>query len=83
MLVYAVSKDLHELLQDCRLTTVALLRELGRVVVVAVDASFMFVIAVLRTEDRGADRAGEVFDMIFPVERRDVRTSQCASTCET
>jgi hypothetical protein len=40
--------------------------------VVAIDLSIMFIVAVLRTKHRRAHRTSEVVDVIFPVEGRDV-----------
>jgi hypothetical protein len=44
MLIDSIAKDFHELLQDCRLTSVALLREFGRVMVVAIHIAFVLVV---------------------------------------
>jgi len=44
MLVDTISEDLDELLKNRGMTAIALLRELGRVVVVAVDATLVFVV---------------------------------------
>lgn len=51
MLILPVSEDLDELLQNRCLAAVASLRKLGGVVVMTVDAAFMFVVAVGCTED--------------------------------
>ena len=37
-----------------------------------VDLPFVFVIAVLRTEDGRTNRAREMFDVILPFQRRNV-----------
>lgn len=47
MLVLSISENLDKLLKNCRLTSVALLRELGGVVIVTVDLAVMFIVAVL------------------------------------
>lgn len=44
MLVDTVAEDFHELLQDGGLTSIALLRELGRVVVMAVHVALVLVV---------------------------------------
>ena len=44
VLVDSVAEDLDELLQDGSLTPIALLREFGRVVVVAVHIAFVLVV---------------------------------------
>jgi hypothetical protein len=72
MLIYAIPEDLHELLQDGCLTSVALLRELGGVVVVAVYAAFVLVVGVLRAKYGRAHRTGEVLDVVLSVQRGDI-----------
>jgi hypothetical protein len=67
VLVLTVAVDLDELLQDCGLTAVALLGELGRVVVVAVNAAVMLVVTVLGAEDGLAEGAGEMVDVVLAV----------------
>jgi len=44
MLVDAIPEDLDKLLEDGGATAIALLREFGRVVVMAVDAAFVLVV---------------------------------------
>lgn len=51
MLILSISEDLDKLLKNCRLTSVALLSELGGVVIVTVDLAIVFVVAVLRAKD--------------------------------
>jgi hypothetical protein len=46
MLVLPIAEDFDELLQDRCLAAIAALSELGRVVVVAVDAAFVLIVAV-------------------------------------
>ena len=72
VLINAVPKDLHKLLQDRRLAAITLLRECGRVVEVAVDVAFMLIVRILCAKDGGADAAGEVLDVVFAVESGDV-----------
>ena len=72
VLIDAVPENLHKLLQNRRLATIALLRELRAVVVMAVDVAFVLVVGVLGAEDGGADGAGEVFDVVFAVESCDI-----------
>lgn len=69
MLVLSVAEDLDELLQNSSLTTIAALRKLCGVVVVAIDFAVVFVVAVLSAEDCWANRAGKVLDMVFALER--------------
>ena len=69
MLIDAIPKDLDELLQDRSLAAIALLRKFGGVVIVAVDITIVLIVAVLRTEDCGADAACEMLDMVLAIER--------------
>ena len=82
MLVLSVTKYLDELLQDGSLTTIAALRKLCRVVVMAVDFAFVFVVAILSTKNCWANGAGEVFDVVFALEGGDVRSAKCTTTLE-
>jgi hypothetical protein len=83
MLVLTISKDLDELLQDGGLAAIASLCKLRRIVIMAINFSIVFVIAVLGTKDSGTDGASEMLDMIFAVQRRDVRTPKRTPTLET
>lgn len=76
MLVDTIAEDLDELLQDGGLTSVALLREFGRIVVVAVDVAFVLVVRILSAKDGRADTAGEVLNVILAVQSGDVRASK-------
>ena len=80
VLVLAVAVDLDELLENGRLAAVAALRELGRVVVVAVDVAPVLVVAVLGAKGRRAHGTGEVIDVVLSVDGRHVRAPQCAAT---
>lgn len=42
----------------------------------AVHLPIVLVVAVLGAKDRGAERAGEVVDVVLSVESRDVRSAQ-------
>ena len=79
MLVLSVSEDLDELLQDGGMATVALLRKLGGVVIVAVDISFMLVVAVLGPKDRRAKRTCKMVDVVFSIKGGNIGASQCAA----
>ena len=50
MLILAIAENLNELLEDSGLAAVTSLSELGRVMIMAVNFSFVFVVAVLSTE---------------------------------
>jgi hypothetical protein len=75
VLVLAVSKNLHKLLQNSSLTTAALLGELGRVMIMAIHVAVVLIVAVLGAKDGVAKRAGEVIDMVFPIQRCNVRSA--------
>ena len=79
MLINAIAKNLHKLLENRRLASIALLRERGAVVVMAVHITLVLVVGVLRPEDRRADAAGEVLDVVFAVQGRDVGAAQGAT----
>ncbi len=83
VLILSISENLDELLQNGSLAAVASLSELSGIVIVAVDLSFMFVVAILSPKNGWADRTGEVLDMVLALKRRDIRTAQCATTLET
>lgn len=76
MLVLAIAVDLDELLEDGCLAAVAALGKLGRVVIVAVNATFMLVVAVRGAEHGGTYRAGEVLDVVFALEGGNVRAAE-------
>ena len=83
MLVLAVSEDFDKLLQNCSLAAVTSLRILRRVVIVAVDLSFVFIVAVLSAKDCRAYRAGKMLDMVFSIKCGDVRSTKRTSAFET
>ena len=79
MLIYSIPEDLDELFQNGGLAPIALLRKLCRIVEVAIDIAFVFVVGVLCAEDGGTDAAGEVLDVVFAVERGDVGAPERAA----
>ena len=81
MLIESSSKDFHKLLQYRRLTALTPSCKLCRVVVVTIHLPVVLIIAVLRAEDCRTYAAGEVLDMIFPVERCYIGSTQRATTC--
>ena len=83
MLILPISKDLHELLEDRGLTTVASLSKLGRIVIMAVDFIAVLVVAVLRSKDRGTNGACEMLNVIFSIQGRNVRTTKRSLTLVT
>jgi hypothetical protein len=81
VLILTITKDFNKLFENSSLTAVAALSKLGRVMVVAVYVSFMFVVAVLSTKDGRTYRAGEMFDVVFTIERGNVGSTKSTSTC--
>lgn len=65
MLVLAIAENLDKLLEDGRLAAIASLSEFGRVVVMTIYVSLVFVVAVLGAKHGRTYRAGEVLDVIF------------------
>lgn len=65
MLILSVPEDFDKLLQYSCVASVAFLREPGRIVVVAIDASLMFVITVLRPKYCWTYRTRKVLDVIL------------------
>lgn len=80
MLVLAIAEYLDKLLKYCRLASVALLCKLGGVVVVAIDLPIVLVVAVLGAKDSRTKRACEVVNVVFSFQRRDVGSSESATT---
>lgn len=76
VLVLAVPEYLYKLLQYGCLTPVAFRSKACRVVVVAIDFGVVLVIRVLGAKDCWTDTTCKVFNVVFPVERRDVRAAQ-------
>jgi hypothetical protein len=68
MLVDSISIDFDKLLENGRLASIATLSKLRRVMVMTVDLSLMLIVAVLGPEYSWTNGAGEVFDMVFPLE---------------
>ena len=79
VLILAIAEDLDELLEDGRLTSIAPLREPCRVVVVAIDLAVVFIITVLSAEYGRTHGTSEVLNVIFPIERSNVRASKRAA----
>lgn len=75
MLVLAIAEDFDELFEDRGVTPVTPLGESGRIVIMTVYISFMFVVGVLSTKDCWTDGAGEMLNMIFAIEGCDVGAS--------
>jgi hypothetical protein len=72
VLVLAISEYFDKLFEDGGLTAAATLSKLCGVVVMAINLAVVLIVAILGSKHCWAQGAGEVVDMIFPVERRDV-----------
>lgn len=82
VLVLTVPEDLHKLLQYRGPASVTPLCKLRRVMVMTVDLPFVFVVAVLCTEHRRANRAREMFNVILSFQGRNVGSTKSAATIE-
>lgn len=83
MLILTITENLHELLKNRGLTTIAALCEFGRVVVMTVNTAFVLVVTVGCAKDCGANRACEMFDVVFAVEGSNVGASESLAAFET
>lgn len=72
MLVLTVPKDLNELLEYGRLTSVASLGKLSRVMVMTIYLPLVLVVAVLSSKNRGTYGTRKVFDVVFPFQCSDI-----------
>ena len=80
MLILAIPENLNKLLEYGGLAAITSLSELGRVMIVAVDFSFVFVVAVLSAKYCRAQRASEMVDMILPVKSCDIGPAKGTAT---
>ena len=80
MLIDTISKDLHKLLEDCCLASIALLRKLCGVMVVTIDTAIVFVVGVLCAEHSRTDGACKVLDVVLSVKGGDVGAAKSAAT---
>lgn len=83
VLVGTISEKLDKLLQDGSLAAVAPLGKLRGIVIVTIDLPVVFVVAVLCTKDRRANRAGKMLNVIFSIQGGDVGPAQSAITLVT
>ena len=58
------------------MTAMTALGELGGVVEMAVDLALMLVVGILRTKNGRTHGAGEMFDMVFTVQGRNIGATQ-------
>jgi hypothetical protein len=75
MLILTITKDLNKLLQNGVVTTMTPLRKSCGVVVMTINVSIMFVVAVLCAEYCWAYGASEVLNMILSVQSSYIRAS--------
>lgn len=80
MLILPIAEDFDELLEDRRVAAIASLSELRRVMEMAVHLCLVLIIAVLGAKDCRADGAREMFNVVFAVQRGDVRSAKGATT---
>lgn len=83
VLVLAVAKDFNKLLENGRLAAITFLCKLGRVVIVAVDLTIVFIVAILRAKDGRAHGTRKVIDVIFVVESGNIGAAQGPVTLMT
>lgn len=83
VLILTIAEDFDKLFQDRSVTTMTALGELGGVMEMAVDLAFMLVIGVLCTKYSWTHGAGEMFDMVFTLQGRDIRAAQSTTTLVT
>lgn len=75
MLILAIPEDLDELFQNGRLAPIASLRVFGRIMIVTINTCIMFVIAIRRSEDGRAYRAGKMLNVVFSIQGSNVGAS--------
>lgn len=80
VLIHSISENLHKLLKNGGLAPIALLRELGRVMKMAIHIALVLVVRVLCTEHSGAHGASEVLNVVLALQRSDIRSSQGSTT---
>lgn len=83
MLVLAVSEDFDKLLENGGLTAIASLGEFGGIVVVAIDVSLVFVVAVLGAKDGWTYGTCKVLNVVFTIQCGDIGSSQGTSASMT
>ena len=83
MLILPISEDLNKLLQYRRLTSIASLSVSCRVVIMTEDLSVMLIIAILCSKDSWTDRTREVLNMVFSVQRGDIRPTERRAALKT
>lgn len=72
MLILAIAEDLNKLLENGRMASITSLRKLCGVVVMAVHLPIVLIVTILCAEHSWAYRAGEVIDVVFPIQSCDI-----------
>jgi hypothetical protein len=72
VLVLTVAEYFDKLLEDGIVASVTSLGKACRVVIVAEDVPIVLIVTVLRTEHGRTERAGEMLNVIFAIQRGDV-----------
>lgn len=67
MLIDAIPEDLDKLFEDRRLAAITFLRKSGGVVIVTIHIAFVLVVAIRGAENRWADAACEMLDVILSI----------------
>ena len=80
MLILTISKNFHELFENCGLTSIAALGELSGIVEMAKNLTIMLIVAVLGPKYSRTQRARKMLNMVLSIERGDVRTTKRATT---
>lgn len=83
MLILSVSENFDKLFQYRRLAPIAPLCKLCRIVIVTVNLSLVFIIAVLRAKNCWTDRASEMLDVVFAIQGSDIGAAKSTSAIET
>jgi len=80
VLILAIAEDFDKLLENGILTTLAVLRKFGRIVVMAVHIAFVLIVAIFGSKLCRADRARKMLNMVLPVQGGDVGTPKGTTT---
>ena len=76
VLVLTIAEDFNKLLKNRSMASITPLSKLRGIVVMTIYIAFMLIVRVLGTEHGGTDGASKMFDVIFTIESRDVRTTK-------
>jgi hypothetical protein len=76
VLILTIPEYFHKLFENGRLTSIAALSKLCRIVEMTINLAIVFVVAVLRAKYGWAHGAREVIDVVLLIQSRDVRSSE-------